>query len=300
MTSPQALEYVREALKTPAYGAPGNEFNLEGLRQGMAARQPPIDSQVRCTPFHLGTLPCEWVVAPAADPSVRLLYLHGGGYVSGSGAHYAGLAALISSTAQCAVLILDYRLAPEHPFPAGLEDALEAFSWMQSHGPDLVSPATATFIAGDSAGGGLTLAALLALRDRQLPLPAAGIALSAFADLNLSSESMQSQAHTDPIMSPGCLPTFVDLYLAGSDPYDPLASPVLADYSGIPPLLLQVGDFEVIRDDSIRVATRAEEHGVQVQLEVWPDMVHVFQVRGLPESQEAIDNIAAFIRSHRR
>jgi monoterpene epsilon-lactone hydrolase len=265
----------------------------------MAARQPPVDSQVQCLPFRLGDLGCEWIVAPGADPSVRLLYLHGGGYVSGSGAHYAALAALISAAAQCAVLLLDYRLAPEHPFPAGLEDTLQAFTWMQSHGPDRESPATATYIAGDSAGGGLTLAALLALRDRRLPLPTAGIALSAFADLNLSSESIQSQAHTDPIMSPGCLPTFVDLYLAGSDPCDPLASPVLADYTGIPPLLLQVGDFEVIRDDSVRVAARAQEHGVQVQLEVWADMVHVFQVRELPESQEAIDNIAEFMRSHR-
>ncbi len=298
MTSPQALQYLTEALKTPAYGAPGNEFNLEGLRQGMAARQPPADSQVRCTPFDLGALPCEWIVAPAADPNVRLLYLHVGGFVSGSGAHYAALAALISAAAQCAVLLLDYRLAPEHPFPAGLEDSLEAFQWMQSHGPDGPSPATTTFIAGDSAGGGLTLAALLALRDRQLPLPAAGIALSAFADLSLTSASIQSQAHTDPIMSPGCLPTFVDLYLAGSDPCDPLASPVMANFSGIPPLLLQVGDFEVIRDDSVRVATRAREDGVQVQLEVWADMVHVFQVRELPESQEAIDHIAEFMRAH--
>ena len=236
-------------------------------------------------------------MAPGADPDLRLLYLHGGGYVSGSGAFYLALAARISAAAQCAVLLPDYRLAPEHRFPAALEDCIRAHEWMIASGPHGPAPAKATFIAGDSAGGGLTLATLLALRDRRRPLPVAGMPLSAFADLTLASESIQSESENDPIMSPRCLPVFVDLYLAKTDPRTPLASPVFGDYSGIPPLLIQVGEYEVIRDDSVRVAAKARSDGVEVKLEVWPGMVHVFQIRELPESREAIEHIAGFMRS---
>ena len=276
-----------------------NQAALTGLITipGMAVRQAPADSHVQCMPLLVDGVPGEWILAPGADPDVRLLYLHGGGYVSGTGAHYAAMAAEISAAARCAVLLLDYRLAPEHPFPAAIEDCCGAHEWLLNHGPTGPGPARTTFIAGDSAGGGLVLAALLALRDRARPLPAAGIALSAFADLTLTSPSLQSEAKNDPIMSPLCLPTFVDLYLAETDPRDPLASPVLADFSGIPPLLIQVGQFEIIRDDSIRVAHRARSFGVDVELEVWPGMVHVFQVRELPESKQAIGHMAAFMNA---
>mgnify|MGYP005632764239 CR=1 FL=1 len=296
MSSPESLAYLQEALSTPAYGAAGNEFDLEGLRQGMAVRQAPLDSDVQCTPVQVGTTPGEWIVAPDADPDVRLLYLHGGGYVSGSGAHYAALAAHISAAARCAVLLLDYRLAPEHPFPAAIDDCIQAHGWLLGTGPHGSAPARMTFIAGDSAGGGLVLATLLSLRDRQQPLPAAGIALSAFADLTLVGESLRTEAANDPIMSPDCLPTFVDLYLGQANPDNPLASPIFADFTGIPPLLIQVGEYEIIRDDSVLVAARARAAGVEVQLEVWPGMVHVFQVRELPESDDAIGRIADFIR----
>lgn len=295
MASQESLAYLRQARSTPAYGAPGNQFDLEGLRQGMAARQAPADERVRCVRLQVDGMPCEWIVAPGADPDRRLLYLHGGGFVSGSGDHYAALAARISATAQCSVLLLDYRLAPEHPFPAAIEDCIRTHEWLMGSGPNGSAAARATFIAGDSAGGGLVLATMLALRDRGQPLPAAGIALSAFADLTLTSASIRSEAENDPIMSPGCLPVFVDLYLAQADPHTPLASPVFADYNGLPPLLIQVGEFEVIRDDSVRVADRARSAGVDVQLEVWPEMVHVFQVRELPESEQAIAHIATFI-----
>lgn len=297
MISRQSREYLQEVRRNPAFGAPGNEFDLDGLRQGMGARQAPADGAVQCIPARVGDVPGEWVLAPGADPDLRLLYLHGGGYVSGSGANYLPLAALVSTAARCAVLLPDYRLAPEHPFPAGLEDCLRAHEWLLESGPHGPAPARATFIAGDSAGGGLTLAALLALRDRRRPLPAAGIALSAFTDLTLASESIRDEAANDPIMSPVCLPVFVDLYLAGADPCAPLASPVFGDYGGIPPLLIQVGEYEIIRDDSVRVAARARSAGVEVSLEVWPGMVHVFQIRGLPESQEAVQHMADFMRS---
>jgi monoterpene epsilon-lactone hydrolase len=197
--------------------------------------------------------------------------------------------------AKCSVLLPDYRLAPEHPFPAGLEDCIAAHDWLIANGPTGPAPAKATFIAGDSAGGNLTLATLLALRDRRRPLPAGGIALSAATDFKLTSESLKTV--DDPIISARTMPEFRDRYLGKIDPRNPLASPVFGDYSGIPPLLIQIGEHEMLRDDSVRVAKKALADGIPVKFEVWPGMVHVFQIRGLPESREAIAQIADFMRS---
>jgi acetyl esterase/lipase len=263
----------------------------------MGARQEPANKGVKCSRAQIDHVPSEWVVAPGADPDVRLLYLHGGGYVSGSGANYIPLAGDISAAAQCAVLLPDYRLAPEHPFPAGLEDCIRAHEWMIASGPYGPAPAKATFIAGDSAGGGLTLATLLALRDRRRPLPKGGVPMSAFADLTLASESIQSQSENELYLHPSCLSEFVKLYVGAGDVRHPLVSPVFGNYTGIPPLLIQVGEYEVIRDDSVRVASKARADGVNAKLEVWPGQVHVFQIRGLPESREAIEHVADFMRS---
>ena len=297
MPSKESRKLLEDWYKLKPFGAPGNDFNLEGLRAGMAARQEPAVKGARCIPARIGDMPCEWVVTPGADPDLRLLYLHGGGYVSGAGANYLPLAADISTAAKCAVLLPDYRLAPEHPFPAAIEDCVRAHEWMLACGPAGMAPAAATFIAGDSAGGGLTLATLLVLRDRKLALPAGGMPLSAFADLTLASDSIRTEAAHEPVMSPAALPVFTKLYLGGADPRNPLASPVFGDYTGIPPLLIQVGEYEIIRDDSVRSAERARSLGVRVQLEVWEGMIHVFQVRGIPESREAVEHIAAFMRT---
>ena len=285
MVSPEGREYLRRLQETPGFGA--NGFDLEGLRQGMGSRRPPADPAVECRPVEVAGLPAEWVLAPGADPDVRLLYLHGGGFVSGSGAFYLALAARLSAAGQCAVLLPDYRLAPEHPFPAGLEDCLQAYQWVAATRP-----------GGHAAGGNLTLAMLLALRDRGLPLPRAGIALSPFADLTLAGESIRSEAKLDPIMDPRCLPDFVNRYVTPAQVRDPLASPLFGDYTGLPPLLIQVGEHEVIRDDSVGVATQARAAGVEVTLEVWEGMFHVFQSHEplLPEAREAIAHIGALIR----
>jgi len=207
------------------------------------------------------------------------------------------LAAHLSAAARCAVLLPDYRLAPEHPFPAGLEDCIRAYEWMVAYGPSGPAPSVATFIAGDSAGGNLTLATLLALRDRRRPLPKGGIALSATTDLTLASASLQSV--NDPIISARTMPVFRKHYLGKKDPRDPLASPVFGDFHRVPPLLIQVGEHEMLRDDSIRLARKARSDGIQVTLEVWPGMFHVFQSHEplLPEAREAIDHIAEFMRS---
>lgn len=293
MISRESQEYWQELRKHPGFGATG--FNLDGLRQCMAARQAPANSDVKCIRSQIDGMPCEWVVAPGADPDLRLLYLHGGGYVSGSGASYLAMAAHISAAAQCAVLLPDYRLAPEHPFPAAIEDCIRAHEWMIASGPSGPAPAKATFIAGDSAGGGLTLTTLLALRDRRRPLPVASMLLSACTDFTMASESMRTEE--DHIFSVRGMPVVREFYLGKTDPRNPLASPVFGDFTGIPPLLIQVGEHEMLRDDSVRVAAKARSDGVKVKLEVWPGMVHVFQVRELPESLEAIEHIADFMRS---
>lgn len=296
MTSQQSREYYAELRKNPAFGATG--FSLADLRTGMATRHEPTISGVRCLPTQVGDLPGEWVLAPGADPDLRLLYLHGGGHVSGSSAFYLAMVAHISAAAHCAVLLPDYRLAPEHRFPAALDDCLNAYEWITATGPSGPAPARAVFIGGDSAGGNLTLAVLLALRDRGISLPRGGIALSPYADLTLSGDSIHSEAETDPIMHPKCLPTFVDLYLGEVDPHNPLASPIFGDYRGIPPLLIQAGEYEIIRDDSVRTAAKAQADGVEVQLEIWPGMFHVFQSHEplLPEAREAIEHIGEFMR----
>jgi acetyl esterase/lipase len=266
----------------------------------MATRREPVGMDVQCIAVESAGVPGHWVLAAGADSDVRLLYLHGGGFVAGSSDYYLTLAARISAAAGCAVLAPDYRLAPEHPFPAGLDDCLQSYHWLRSHAPQAMGPARAVYIAGDSAGGNLTLSMLLALRDRAEPLPAAAVAISPFADLTLMGESLRSEAPHDPIMSPNCLPEFTSRYLNGASATDPLASPAFGDYQGLPPLLIQVGEHEIIRTDSVRVAEQARAAGVEVSLEVWNGLFHVFQSHEplLPEARTAIDHIATFLRSH--
>jgi monoterpene epsilon-lactone hydrolase len=293
--SAESVAYLENRRKSPPFGA--GEFHLEHLRAVMAARRLPTIKDVQLIRIKVGEIPCEWVLAPGADPDVRLLYLHGGGFVSGSGGFYLPLAAHLSAAAKCAVLLPDYRLAPEHPFPAGLEDCVTTHQWLVLNGPAGPGPAKVTFIAGDSAGGSLTLATLLALRDRRFPLPAGGIPLSPTTDLTLASESLKTV--DDPILSWKTMPIFKDLYLGKTDANNPLASPVFGDYKGIPPLLIQVGEHEMLRDDSIRVAKKARDAGIAVELEVWQGMFHVFQSHEplLPEARDAVNKIATFMRS---
>ena len=290
--SPEGVAYLQKLRKRTPFGT--NDFNLAGLRAGMGSRREPTIKDVKLLKVKVGEIPCEWVLAPGVDPDVRLLYLHGGGFVSGSGAYYLAQAAHISAAAKCAVLLPDYRLAPEHPFPAGLDDCVAAHKWMVSNGPTGPGPAKATFIAGDSAGGSLTLTTLLALRDRKMTLPAAAIPISPCTDFTLTSDSLKTVA--DPIISAKTMPVFRDHYLGKTDPRNPLASPVFGDYRGLPPLLIQLGEHEMLRDDGIRVAKKARADGIQVTLEVWPGMFHVFQSHELPEARAAIGHIGEFVR----
>jgi acetyl esterase/lipase len=254
----------------------------------------PVPEDIVCERVHAGGVPAEWVTAPGAGSRV-VLYLHGGGYVVGSVNTHRDLAGRLSRAAGARVLVLDYRLAPEHPFPAAVDDALAAYRWLLSDG----RVPTDVAIGGDSAGGGLTLATLVALRDAGLPLPAAGVCLSPWTDLAGTGESLRTKAAVDPMVQWSRLAQMADAYLAGQDARTPLASPLYADLRDLPPLLIQVGTAETLLDDATRIAERAQAAGVDVTLEPWDDMIHVFQAFAglLPEGQQAVERIGAFIRA---
>ncbi len=269
------------------------------MRESMEAMMSAMDSPegMKAEPTEAGGVPAEWISFADSDTSRALLYLHGGGYALGSIATHRGLAGRLARDLGCRVLILDYRLAPEHPHPAAVEDALAACRFLRDSG---VTPEK-TAIAGDSAGGGLTIATLLALRDAGEPLPAAAVGLSAWLDLAGTGPSNTGKAEADPIVTMESLFRMAEWYLGGRAASEvPTASPLSADPSGLPPLLLQVGEAEVLLDDSTRFATKAEQAGVAVELQVWPDMVHVWHAFGdeVPESRDAVGGIAAFLGKH--
>jgi acetyl esterase/lipase len=243
----------------------------------------------------------EWIVADVADPDRRILYMHGGSWISGSPAGYRAFLSRVSQATGAVVLAVDYRLAPEHKFPAALEDCTQAYEWMRQNGPNGKGPVSSAYLMGDSAGGNLALASLLKIKDTKLPLPEAVIALSPATDFTAGSPSLDSRASVDPIINPAVLPALIPVYLGeNTDPTNPYASPLFGDYSGMPPILLQVGDSEVLLDDSKRLAKHADKQGCDVTVEVWDGMPHVFQgfAPFLPQATDAIANIGNFIRKH--
>ena len=256
----------------------------------------PVDADVKCEPLNAGGVKSEWVTAPGADAGRAILYLHGGGYVIGSINTHRTLAARLSRAAKARVLVIDYRLAPENPFPAAVEDSVAAYRWMLSTG---LKPSRIA-VAGDSAGGGLTVATLVAIRDAKLAVPAAGVALSPWVDLEGIGDSMTSKASVDPMVQKEGLVQMAGAYLAGKDPRTPLAAPLYADLAGLPPLLIQVGTSETLLDDSTRLAERARKAGVKVTLEPWENMIHVWQLFApmLEEGQQAIEKIGGFVRAN--
>ena len=256
----------------------------------------------RVDPLEVEGVPCEWIQAPGADPDRRLLYIHGGGWTAGSLDSHRPLSARISAAAGCAVLAVDYRLAPENAFPAGLDDCMTTYQWLREHGPNGPAPAASVFIAGDSAGGNLTFCTLLACKERGVPLPNGAIPISAATDLTGSGETFQTRADADPIIpaDPAALTMMEMIYCQGNAKLDdPLVSPLFGDLSGLPPLLIQVGDAEVLLADSTRIAERAEAAGVDVTLEIWDDMPQVWHAFAgfLAEADEAIGHIGRFVRS---
>ena len=261
-------------------------------RMELLVPRPPRGTKTRN--FSLKGLPARTVTVREARPGTEVLFLHGGAYSVGSFRNYGHFTWRLGKAARARVLALDYRMAPEHPYPAALNDALAAYRWLLDQGarPDRI------LLAGDSAGGGLTLALLLKLRDEGVPLPAGAVALSPWTDLATTGASLHTKADTDPMLVASEIPHHAAMYLGGADPRDPYASPLYGDPRGLPPTLIQAGGDEVLLDDGVRMAEKMQAAGCDVELQVWPRMPHVFQLLAtvMPEAQAAVAEIARFAR----
>ena len=235
------------------------------------------------------------IAAPGVRDDACILHFHGGGYVIGSAALYRDFTWRISAAARAPVVYFDYRLAPEHPFPAALDDAITVYRWLAGR----IDPERIVLL-GDSAGGGLVLGTLLRLRDEGLPLPAATVAISPWTDLALTGPSLQSNAASDPMMDVARFPTFANYYLGGADARHPYASPLYGDASGLPPTLIHVGSDEVLCDDATRMAAQMKAAGCEVEIEIWPRMPHAWHLyaRILPEGREAIVRAGRFVQDN--
>ena len=238
----------------------------------------------------------EWVSTEAGKQLPVILFFHGGGYCIGSAETHRDLVSRLCTAAGARALSVDYRLAPENPFPAAVDDGVAAYRWLRRQGV----PASSIVIAGDSAGGGLALATLLALKEAGDELPAGGVCMSPVTDHTKSGESMRTKVDLDPMVHPTSSTANSNRYLGGADAKTPLASPLYADLKGLPPLLILVGTSEVLLDDSTRFAERAKAAGVSVELEVWDEMIHIWPYFAaiLPEARQAIDRMGAFIKTH--
>lgn len=263
--------------------------NLE--RQSRFSLMP---KKVIVEPISIGNLYAEWIGSHLhANNKPVLLYLHGGGYSMGSCNTHRALVAQISVAGQTPALLIEYRLAPEHPFPAALENAIAAYHYLLEQG----NASRRIIVVGDSAGGGLAVALTLHLRDENERLPDRIVCISPWADLSLSGETMQTCADTDPLLSRESSKLHADWYVGQQDPKSPKISPVFADMSGLPPMLIQVGEHEILRNDAERLTENARLAGTDVTLEIWEGMWHVWHALAgyMPESQSAIERIGMFI-----
>lgn len=271
------------------------ETSLNEMRASWAALYTGENVPAGTEDVTAGAVPCRWFSAPGSNSHGMFLYFHGGAFQMGSPDTHAALVARISAASGLRGLSVDYRLAPEHRFPAPLEDARTVYAWLLDQGyepQDIV-------LCGDSAGGGLCLSLMLSLREEGQPLPTGAALMSPWTDMTISGESYDTRKNVDPLHQRGMLEAVARTYLGKTgDPKNPLASPLLADPADLPPLLIQVGDDEVVLDDSVVFAEACRSAGVDVTLEVEKNMIHVFQLYAneLPEARAAIDRIGRFLR----
>jgi monoterpene epsilon-lactone hydrolase len=294
MASPQ-LQMAKDAYKAILQSGATTPQELRVVFEKLGDNTP-LAPDIKKEKVSAGGIDGEWISAPNSSADRAVLYVHGGGYVIGSVNTHRDLLARIARASGARVLGINYRLAPEHPFPAAVEDSVAAYRWMLAQGlkPNRIA------VAGDSAGGGLTVATLIAIRDAKLPIPGAGVCISPWVDMEGIGETMKTRAEVDPVVQRDGLLGMAAAYLGGQNPRSPLAAPIYADLKGLPPLLIQVGDAETLLDDSIRLNDRAKAAGVSTKLEVWPEMIHVWQLFAsfLPEGQQAIDGIGSFLKEH--
>jgi acetyl esterase/lipase len=286
----RALLRLRTRFRKPDAPMPERRARLDRLGGAIAAAD-----GVDVVAEDVGGRHAEWLIPAGAAGDEVILYLHGGAYTAGSCASHRNAVSHIARAAGIRLLMPEYRLAPEHPFPAALEDALGAYRWLLGRGV----PPGKVVLAGDSAGGGLALAVMVAARDEGLPLPAAAALISAWTDLAATGSSLKSRNEKDPWFDADEIAPMARNYHQDTDPRHPLVSPLYASLNGLPPLMLQVGDHEILLNDSTRVAEKAREAGVDVTLRVWPGMWHVwhFFVGRMPEAKQAILEMAAFIEA---
>jgi monoterpene epsilon-lactone hydrolase len=288
------LEVLRDRQRASGNQAPAS---VEEARANFAPAGPvhPVPDDVLVREVTAGGVRAHWLAAPGADADRVLLFLHGGGYRLGSLGSDGELAARLGRASGMRVLFPEYRLAPEHPFPAAIDDVLAVWQWLRT---DQQLSASSIAVAGDSAGGGLTVALLVATRDAGDALPAAAVLMSPTVDLTSSGASMTDRADQDPISTPALLRQLASDYLAGADPKTPLASPLFASLSDLPPLLVQVGTADLLLSDSERLAEAAAEAGVDVTLEIGESLPHVYQLMlGTPEAAAATERVGKFLRA---
>jgi acetyl esterase/lipase len=292
MAGPEIVK-LKKILREKA-APPGAEIPLEVLRKGMEKVAFKAADDIQTENVTVAGRAAEWVRAPGVQAGRAILYLHGGGYVMGSLNTHRSLAGEVSRAAQAAVLLVDYRLAPEDPFPAAVEDSVAAYRWLLGQGFKAQNLA----VAGDSAGGGLALATLVSARDQGLPMPKAAVPISPWSDLTCSNDSYKTRAEADPMVAPGGINRMANLYLNGKDAKLPYASPNFASLKSLPPLLIHVGRDEVLLDDSIKLHEKAKADGVDSTLEIWDDMIHVWHAFHpmLPEAKQGIARVGEFLR----
>ncbi|WUH89660.1 alpha/beta hydrolase [Streptomyces sp. NBC_00433] len=291
--SQQQRQALDELLRQAPLDVGGDVTEQRALFHEMISSVP-LPDDVSTKQTELGSVPVVSVETPGLDPSVVVLYFHGGAYALGSAADSVGLAADVSRRVGAKAISVDYRLAPEHPFPAAMDDAIAAYRALLGEGV----PSSRIAFVGESAGGGLVASALVALKDTDLPQPSCAAVFSPWADLSVSGASATGKAGVDPALTPEALRIRARDYLGELDPAAPLASPVFADLTGLPPLLIQVGSHEILLDDAIRLAAGAARHDVPVELQVWPEVPHVFQgfAALLDDADQALNAAAAFIK----
>ena len=291
-----AIDDVIERVRR-TYGSWKRDTTVAQMRQDWDELFAGVAVEAQIEDIDAGGVKAQWVRAPGASGPQVIIYFHGGGFQVGSLVSHRELMAGLSAAARCRVLGVDYRLAPEHRYPAALDDAWTSYQWLVGQGfaPNRIA------LAGDSAGGGLALSLLLRLRDARQPLPAAGVLMSAWTDLTASGASYETRADSDPIHQRPMIVAMARNYLGkNGNAADPLVSPLFADLKGLPPLLAQAGDRETVLDDSRDFVARAQAAGVDATLQVWDHMIHVFQQfpAQLPEARMAINDIGRFLRRH--
>ena len=295
--SQQQLDAVIKDVEA-CFGAWNAETTLDKMRADWDALSSSHPSKLGAKEEKVdaGGVKAVWFDAPGAAQDRVILYFHGGGYVFGGPVSHGGLAAQLSKSAKSRVLFVDYRLAPEHPFPAAADDGFAAYKWLLAQGykPGRIA------ISGDSAGGGLCLSTLLAIKQNKLPLPACAAPLSPWVDMEALGDSMTSKDAEDPIVKKAMLLNLVSMVVSPDKLRDPKISALYGDFSGLPPLLIHVGSRETLLDDSRRIADRAKKAGVKVTLKEWQGQIHVFQVFStrLDEAVQALDEIGAFVQQH--